>query len=120
MTRKMPDTERLTESFDTKAAIRELMGWMAPSRHLRAKMVSVESHHEQEPSMSEITTIGLDLAKSVFQVHGVNEAGGGVTRKRLRRGQMLIFFAGLPPCLVGMEALCNGALLGARTESAGT
>jgi hypothetical protein len=54
--------------------------------------------------MSEIPTIGLDLAKSVFQVHGVNEAGGEVTRKRLRRGQMLTFFAGLPPCLVGMEA----------------
>ena len=54
--------------------------------------------------MSEITTIGLDLAKSVFQVHGINEAGGEVTRKRLRRGQMLTFFAGLPPCLVGMEA----------------
>jgi transposase len=54
--------------------------------------------------MSEITTIGLDLAKSVFQVHGVNDADGGVTRKRLRRGQMLTFFAGLPPCLVGMEA----------------
>jgi transposase len=54
--------------------------------------------------MSEITTIGLDLAKSVFQIHGINEAGGEVTRKRLRRGQMLTFFAGLPPCLVGMEA----------------
>jgi transposase len=54
--------------------------------------------------MSEITTIGLDLAKSVFQVYGINEAGREVTRKRLRRGQMLTFFAGLPPCLVGMEA----------------
>jgi transposase len=82
----------------------KLMGWMAPSWHLCAKMVSVESHHEQEPSMSEITTIGLDLAKSVFQVHGINEAGGEVMRKRLRRGQMLAFFASLPPCLVGMEA----------------
>jgi transposase len=82
----------------------KLMGWMAPSRHLRAKMVSVESHPEWEPSMSEITTIGLDLAKNVFQVHGVNEADGVVLRKRLRRGQMLTFFAGLSPCLVGMEA----------------
>jgi transposase len=54
--------------------------------------------------MSEITTIGLDLAKSVFQVHGVSETGGEVTRKRVRRSQMLTFFAGLPPCLVGMEA----------------
>ena len=54
--------------------------------------------------MSEITTIGLDLAKSVFQVHGVNAADEAVTRKRLRRGQVLTFFASLPPCLVGMEA----------------
>ena len=54
--------------------------------------------------MSEITTIGLDLAKRVFQVHGVDEAGTAVVRKRLRRGQVLGFFAGLPPCLVGMEA----------------
>jgi transposase len=54
--------------------------------------------------MSEITTIGLDLAMSVFQVHGINEGGGEVTRKRLRHGQILTFFAGLPPCLVGIEA----------------
>jgi transposase len=54
--------------------------------------------------MSEITTIGLDLAKNVFQVHGVNEAGEAVLRKRLRRGQMLTFFAGLSPCVIGMEA----------------
>jgi transposase len=54
--------------------------------------------------MSEITTIGLDLAKSVFQVHGVNAADEAVTRKRLRRGQVLTFFASLPACLVGMEA----------------
>ena len=54
--------------------------------------------------MGDITTIGLDLAKNVFQVHGVDEAGNVVMRKRLRRGQVLAFFAGIPPCLVGMEA----------------
>ena len=54
--------------------------------------------------MSEITTIGLDLAKNIFQVHGVDEVGGVVIRKRLRRDQVLAFFAGLPSCLVGMEA----------------
>ena len=52
----------------------------------------------------EITTIGLDLAKSVFQVHGVDAAGQVVVRKALRRSQMLPFFAKLPPCLVGIEA----------------
>jgi transposase len=52
----------------------------------------------------QITTIGLDLAKSVFQVHGVDAAGQVVVRKSLRRSQMLPFFAKLPPCLVGIEA----------------
>jgi len=51
-----------------------------------------------------ITTIGLDLAKCVFQVHGVDATGQVVVRKSLRRSQMLPFFANLPRCLVGIEA----------------
>ena len=49
-----------------------MMGWMAPLRHQCAKLVFSENHQEREPSMSEITTIGLDLAKHVFQVHGID------------------------------------------------
>ncbi len=52
----------------------------------------------------DITTIGLDLAKRVLQVHAVDGMGRVVVRKALRRGQVLPFFAKLPPCLVGMEA----------------
>jgi transposase len=52
----------------------------------------------------DITTIGLDLAKTVFQVHGVDASGAVAIRKTLRRSQVLPFFAKLPPCLVGMEA----------------
>jgi transposase len=52
----------------------------------------------------EISTIGLDLAKSIFQVHAVDAAGEAVVRKALPRAQVLPFFAKLPPCLVGMEA----------------
>ncbi len=52
----------------------------------------------------EITTIGLDLAKNVFQVHGVDSTGDVVVRKALRRGQVLPFFSKLPPCLIGIEA----------------
>src|SRR3974377_1799531 len=52
----------------------------------------------------QITTIGLDLAKNVFQVHGIDAAEKVVVRKQLRRGQVLKFFAALPPCLIGMEA----------------
>ena len=51
-----------------------------------------------------ITTIGLDIAKNVFQVHGIDAAEKVVLRKQLRRGQVMKFFAALPPCLVGMEA----------------
>ena len=52
----------------------------------------------------DVTTVGMDLAKHVFQVHGINAAGGVVVRKTLRRAQVLPFFAKLAPCLVGMEA----------------
>jgi transposase len=52
----------------------------------------------------EITIVGLDLAKSIFQVHAVDAAGTAVVRKALRRAQVLPFFAKLPRCLVGMEA----------------
>jgi transposase len=67
-------------------------------------MVVVDDHQQREPSMGEITTVGLDLAKNVFQVPAVDEAGAVVERKRLRRGQVLGFFEKLPSCLVGLEA----------------
>ena len=63
--------------------------------------------------MTKVTTVGLDLAKSVFQVHGADQAGRPVVRKKLRRAQLLPFFAGLPPCLVGLEA-CASAHYWAR------
>ena len=54
--------------------------------------------------MGEVTTIGLDLAKHVFQVHGVDAEGATVLRKQLRRAQVLAFFSRLRRCLVGLEA----------------
>src|ERR1700760_4360542 len=54
--------------------------------------------------MGEISTIGLDIAKSVFQVHGVDVDGAVVIRKRVSRAKLLEFFAALPSCLVGIEA----------------
>ena len=58
--------------------------------------------------MGEITTIGLDLATSVFQVHAVGSDGKVVLRRHLRRSQMLEFFARLAPSLIGIKA-CAGA-----------
>jgi len=51
-----------------------------------------------------ITTIGIDLAKSVSQVHGVDERGKTVLRRQFKRPQVAEFMANLPPCLIGMEA----------------
>lgn len=67
--------------------------------------------------MGEVTTIGLDLAKSIFQAHGADGAGGVVFRKRLRRDQLLAFFAAQPRCVVAMEA-CAGAHHWARELAA--
>jgi transposase len=59
------------------------------------------------------TTIGLDIAKNVFQVHGVDAHGKVTLRKQLKRSQVLAFFANLPPCRIGLEA-CSGAHYWAR------
>jgi hypothetical protein len=57
-----------------------MMGWMAPLWHLSAKLLSDRNSSEWEPSMGEVTTIGLYLAKHVFQVHGVEDEGATVLR----------------------------------------
>ena len=61
----------------------------------------------------QITTIGPDIAKNVFQVHGIDAVEKVVVRKQLRRSQVLAFFKGLPACLIGMEA-CTTAHYWAR------
>jgi len=58
--------------------------------------------------MSEIITVGLDLAKNVFQAHGADASGRAVLRKKPRRDQVLDFFGRMAPCVVAMEA-CGGA-----------
>lgn len=67
--------------------------------------------------MEEVVTIGLDIAKSVFQVHGVASAGEAVVRRQLKRARMLPFFTKLPPCLIGIEA-CNNSHYWARELTA--
>lgn len=68
--------------------------------------------------MGEVTTIGLDLAKSVFQAHGADAVGGVVFRKKLRRDQLLAFFAGQPRCIVAMEACASAHYLGSGDRRA--
>src|SRR5712671_5551704 len=69
--------------------------------------------NQREPSMTEVSRIGLDLAKSVFQVHGVDAREEVTVRRALRRSQMLSWFGKLPPCLIGIEA-CGTAHYWAR------
>ena len=57
--------------------------------------------------MQAVTTIGLDIAKSVFQIHGIEAAGNVIVRRRLKRRYVLPFFQKLPPCLVGIEACAS-------------
>jgi len=66
----------------------------------------------------QITTIGLDIAKHVFQVHGIDAAEKVIVRKRLRRSQVLTFFKALPPCLIGMEACATAHYWAARADEA--
>lgn len=65
----------------------------------------------------QITTLGIDLAKSIFQLHGIDAEGKVLLRKKLRRQVLLSFLAGLPPCLIGMEA-CATAHFWAREVAA--
>ena len=58
--------------------------------------------------MEQITTVGIDLAKRVFALHGVDAVGSVVLRRTVRREQLMEVVAGLPPCRIGMEA-CAGA-----------
>ena len=69
--------------------------------------------------MSEITVIGLDLAKRVFQVHGADKDGRPVLRKRLQRNQVLGFFAKLSPCLIGLEACAGSHYWGRELQALG-
>jgi transposase len=65
-------------------------------------------HQPGEATEMKITSVGIDLAKNVIQVHGVDERGKAVLKKQLKRDQVASFFANLPPCLIGMEA-CGSA-----------
>jgi transposase len=69
--------------------------------------------------MGEVSTIGLDIAKSVFQVHGVDAAGAVVIRKRISRVRVLEYFGDLPPCLVGIEACPSAHHWGRELQALG-
>jgi transposase len=67
----------------------------------------------------DITAVGVDLAKNVFQIHAVNERGKAMLRKQLKRDQVEPFFAHLPPCLIGMEACASSHHWARRIQAYG-
>jgi transposase len=90
-----------------------VLGWTAPDGIVMCQNEVVEDLKQGRPSVEQIIRIGLDTSKSVFQLHGVDAAERPALRKKLRRGQVLAFFAGLAPLKVGMEA-CGAAHYWAR------
>src|SRR5215831_4583755 len=83
-----------------------LMLWTAPppARKCHGGGRRWGGHGSEEAGMRAVTTIGLDIAKSVFQVHGVDAIGNVVIRRQLKRRYVLAFFQKLAPCVVGIEA----------------
>src|SRR5258708_24157354 len=85
------------------------MLWTAssPARKCHGSGRRWGDHDSEEGSMQLVTTIGLDIAKSVFQVHGVDVIGNVVIRRQLKRRYVLSFFQKLSPCLIGIEACAS-------------
>src|SRR5450631_3361269 len=84
-----------------------------PTASLCARMRLVERSQTREPSVNQIIRIGMDTSKHIFQLHGVDAAEQPVLRKKLRRSEVLTFFAKLAPTVVGIEA-CGAAHYWAR------
>jgi len=67
----------------------------------------INRHYLSGAAIMNVKTIGIDLAKEVFQVHGIDKHGKRLFNKQLKRAKMLSFFANIPPCLIGMEACAS-------------
>ena len=91
-------------------------GWLPLPASKCQSVVSIKDHEQEEPSIMKISTVGVDLAKNVFQVHAVGETGEVVVRRALRRRQVIPFFRKLDPCLIGIEA-CGTSHFWARELS---
>ena len=82
------------------------MGWTPPTASM-CQSGGVE-HHLREASVTEVSTIGLDIAKQTFQAHGADATGQVLFRRKITRGKLMEFFSAQPRCLAAMEA-CRGA-----------
>jgi transposase len=87
---------------------RGLLVWTAPYGIALCQDEAVERSQTREPSVNQIIRIGMDTSKHIFQLHGVDAAEQPELRKKLRRSEVLAFFAKLAPTVVGIEA-CGAA-----------
>ncbi len=78
------------------------MRWTASAPNTVVAYCGCQRSQSGEPSMKEVIAVGLDIAKHVFQVHGVDQKGDTVLRRKLRRSEIISFFDHLPPCLIGV------------------
>src|SRR5450631_4554619 len=90
-----------------------LLVWTAPYGIALCQDEAVQRSQTREPSVKQIIRIGMDTSKHIFQLHGVDADEQPVLRKRLSRKEMVLFFAKLPPTVIGMEA-CGAAHYWAR------
>jgi hypothetical protein len=95
-------TAKVRVGFAAKQPESRWGGWLPLTAFQRQG--GAVTHHELGATTMEITTVGIDLAKNVFQVHAVSHSGEVIVRRALRRVQVMPFFAKLPSCLIGMEA----------------
>src|ERR687898_737690 len=102
MTEKRCQGDLRDVSFTGKHPKSRWGGWLPlPASQRQGGAVT---QHELGATTMEIRTVGLDLAKNVFQVHAIGDTGEVIVRRSLRRAQVIPFFSKLPPCLIGIEA----------------
>jgi len=92
-------------------------GMVAPYILCHSGMIN--RHYLSGAAIMNVKTIGIDLAKEVFQVHGIDEHGKRLFNKQLKRAKMLSFFANIPPCLIGMEACASAHFWAGKLMSMG-
>jgi len=107
----------LTRNIHASEQASTIVGVDGPQRHLLCQNEAVEGLIEREPSMSDLTRIGIDTSKAVFTLHGVDVADRPILRINLRRAQMIPFFRKLPPTVVALEA-CGSSHYWARELTA--
>ncbi|BEI01566.1 IS110 family transposase [Edwardsiella ictaluri] len=92
-------------------------GMVAP--YILCHSGTINRHYLSGAAIMSVKTIGIDLAKEVFQIHGTDEHGKRLFNKQLKRAKMLSFFANIPPCLIGMEACASAHFWAGKLISMG-